>query len=116
MSVVEIGRPDQRVAAAGMLAAGALSPMWASHGGIPCPLRTMTGIPCPLCGMTRSVSAVLTGRLHDSLVLNPLGIVAVLLALWLVVTWRAGHSFRVPVWLPCLGLAGVWLWQLLKIA
>ncbi|MEA3054851.1 MAG: hypothetical protein QOD30_283 [Actinomycetota bacterium] len=116
MSVVEIGRPDQRVAAAGMLAAGALSPLWASHGGVPCPLRTTTGIPCPFCGMTRSVCAALTGHPRDSLLLNPLGIVAVVVAVWLVVTWRRGPTIRIPVWLPCVGLAGSWLWQLVKIA
>src|SRR4051812_10062941 len=116
MSAVEIGRADQRVAAAAMLAAGALSPVWASHGGIPCPLRTMTGIPCPLCGTTRSVCAVLTGHLRDAIVLNPLGMVAVIVALWLVLTWRPGPSVRIPLWLPCLGLAASWLWQLVKIA
>jgi hypothetical protein len=116
MSVVEIGGQDQRVAAAAMLAAGALSPVWASHGGIACPLRSMTGIPCPFCGMTRSVCAAVTGRLHDSVVLNPLGIVAVLIAAWLVVTWRRGPTIRIPLWLPCVGLAASWLWQLVKIA
>jgi len=116
MSVVEIGRADQRVAAATMLAAGALSPLWASHGGVPCPLRTMTGIPCPMCGMTRSVCAALTGHVRDSLVLNPLGVIAVLVAVWLVLTWRASPSFRIPLWLPCVCLAGAWLWQLVKIA
>ena len=115
MSVVEVGRTDQRVAASAMLALGALSPVWASHGGIPCPLRTLTGIPCPLCGMTRSVCAMLTGHLRESLVLNPLGVVAVAVAFWLVLTWRPRPSFRMPLWLPCVGLACSWLWQLVNI-
>ena len=46
-----------------------------TSGPIICPFRLVTGLPCPGCGTTRSVAALLDGRLADSLSFNPLGIV-----------------------------------------
>jgi hypothetical protein len=41
--------------------------------GIPCAFHWMTGIPCPGCGLTRSILALMQGRLEDSLLLHPMG-------------------------------------------
>src|SRR3982074_1850794 len=57
----------------------AVRPLFPVEPGLPCPLRTLTGVPCPFCGMTRSVTAAVHGDLAHSLVLNPAGIVAVVL-------------------------------------
>jgi hypothetical protein len=115
MSTIEVGSRDQRVAAAVMLGAAAASPLWASSFGVPCGLRSLTGIPCPLCGLTRSVCATVTGHVGDALALNPFGVVAVVVAIALVVTWRRGPTLRVPGWLPFAGLAVSWLWQIARI-
>ena len=94
-----------------MLALGLVLPHVPGDPGLLCPLRTTTGIPCPLCGMTTSVKASLRGDLHGALLANPLGLVAVITALVLLVR---------PMWrrmqLPAAMLAGVgllsWLFQL----
>lgn len=119
-SSVTVGGPDLRLASAGMLAAAAASPLWGSTVAadlITCPLRAVTGIPCPLCGMTTSVCATVTGRLGDAVSANPFGLLAVVVAIWLVVTWRRGvhRTWRIPLWLPCLGLALSWAWQLARL-
>jgi hypothetical protein len=68
----EMLRP--RVLALGIAAAGAAQIVGAFFGmGIPCAFHWMTGIPCPGCGLTRSISALLRGRLSDSFWLHPLG-------------------------------------------
>jgi Protein of unknown function (DUF2752) len=41
--------------------------------GMPCAFHWMTGIPCPGCGLTRSILALLQGRLKDSVLLHPFG-------------------------------------------
>lgn len=38
-----------------------------------CPFRRLTGLPCPTCGLTRSWSAALHGRLGESVAFHPLG-------------------------------------------
>jgi len=116
--VVVVGADrDVRMAAAGMLAIAAAQPLWQSSiGGVPCPLRTITGVPCPLCGMTTSVCATVAGRLGDAVAANPFGVLAVVVAVWLVVTWRRGPRLRVPTWLPFVGLAVSWVWQLVRLS
>ena len=50
-----------------------------------CLFRETTGLPCPGCGMTRAMSALCRGHLHDSLALHPfapgIALAAVLLLL-----------------------------------
>jgi hypothetical protein len=79
----------------------------------PCPLRTLTGIPCPLCGSTRGVIAAVHGDLGHALALNPASIAVLLLAVLLVVGWRA-ERVRVPVWAIATAFALLWAYQLFK--
>lgn len=39
-----------------------------------CIFHKLTGIPCPACGITRSISSILSGNVLDSLKLNPSGL------------------------------------------
>lgn len=39
-----------------------------------CPVVIFTGFPCPGCGMTRALFYLATGRLHQSIQMNPMGI------------------------------------------
>ena len=94
-----------------MLGAGAVLPAVPGHGGIPCPMRTLTGIPCPLCGMTTSVSATVHLQLGKALVANPAGILAVVVAAVLLVAWRA-RRIVLPGWLLPLALGLMWLFEL----
>ena len=102
---------DIRVAGVVMLGAATVLPMVPGHPGLPCPLRTLTGIPCPLCGMTRSVTATVHGRLAEALAMNPAGVAAVLVAIALLVFRRVGTA-TVPVWAAPVGVALLWIWQL----
>lgn len=116
MNAVEVDTRDLRIAGALMVSAAVVQPAWAWTGGVPCPLRTFTGIPCPLCGMTTSVCLTVTGHLGDAVAANPFGIVAVVVAVWLIVVWRKGGVVRSPRWLPWAGLAASWAWQLARFA
>lgn len=107
-TTVSVG--DLRLAGGLLLAAAAARPLVPGELGIPCPLRTLTGIPCPLCGMTRSVTAAVHLRLGEAVAFNPAGVAAVVLAVVLLVAWRAG-SVTVPVWAPPAAIALLWAWQ-----
>lgn len=39
-----------------------------------CPMVIFTGFPCPGCGMTRAIFYLFTGRIRQSVYMNPLGI------------------------------------------
>lgn len=104
---------DLRLASGAMLVFAAVRPLIPHEPGIPCPLRTLTGIPCPLCGMTRSVTAAVHGHLAHSLALNPGGIVAVVVAVALLVAWRA-RRLTLPTWVLPATLALLWAYQLFK--
>lgn len=39
-----------------------------------CPMVIVTGLPCPGCGMTRALFFLVTGRLQQSIQINPMGI------------------------------------------
>jgi hypothetical protein len=61
-----------------------------------CPFHTMTGIACPTCGATRALAQLAHGSVLNALSLNPLLVLAVLLALaWLVLD-IARLLFRAP--------------------
>jgi hypothetical protein len=102
---------ELRYAAAGMLGIAAVWPLFPVHPANVCPLRSITGVPCPLCGMTRAVVAAVHGDLIESLRFSPGGIVVVVLAIALLVGWRA-ERVRYPAWLPVLFLALLWAWNL----
>jgi hypothetical protein len=109
--VVELDLRDVRGAAVALLGAAAVLPLMPDHGGLPCPLRTLTGVPCPLCGMTTSVDATVHGHPLAALAANPAGPFAIAAAVALLVR-RKGQWLRVPA-VVLLGVAlGMWLFEL----
>ncbi len=63
-----------------------------------CMVKTVTGLPCPSCGTTRSLTNLLEGNITGSLLINPLGVIAlilmVVLPLWITVDYfRKKDSF-----------------------
>ncbi len=104
---------DLRMAGALMLGAGVVRGALHSTVGLPCPLRAVTGIPCPLCGMTTSVSAAATGHLGAALAANPMGVIAVVVALALVVRPRIA-SVDLPRWVLPGALVSMWVWELFR--
>jgi hypothetical protein len=97
-----------------MLAAGVVWPLHPPALDVPCPFRAATGIPCPLCGMTRSVTSTVHGDVHEALVSNPAGILAVVVAVLLLV-WRRPRSLTLPPWAVPAGIAALWSFQLLRL-
>ena len=96
-----------------MLGAGLVLARLGPGAGLPCPLRTLTGVPCPLCGMQTSVKATLTGHVGQALTANPLGVVAVVVAVVLLVTRPA--SIRVPpVAMVISVLVALWVFELAR--
>jgi hypothetical protein len=99
-------RPTRRngpryVAAAGTTAVlgGALAyiglrdPHTPGFGFPPCPFRLLTGWNCPGCGGLRMTHDLLTGDIGAAAVDNVFLLVGLpLLALWLIVRWRAGRK------------------------
>ena len=52
-----------------------------------CFFKNITGLPCPSCGATRAAAMIVDGNIVSSFLLNPLGIILVMIML------------VVPVWL-----------------
>ena len=94
-----------------MLAAAAVRPLVGSPG-VPCPLKAVTGVPCPLCGMTTSVTETVWLDVPSALSANPMGVVAVVTAVLLLVVWRRAERVTLPVVLLPLSLLGMWLFEL----
>jgi hypothetical protein len=46
-----------------------------------CLIKTITGIPCPSCGTTRAVLALSRGEFLNSIMLNPFGLIVLLILL-----------------------------------
>ncbi|MCF6131666.1 DUF2752 domain-containing protein [Flavobacterium wongokense] len=97
-----------------------------------CIIKSVTGYPCPSCGTTRAVSLLLHGKIIDSIVLNPFGIiVAMMMAvfpIWVVIDIvlkkdtffrayeKAEATIRKP-WLATILIALVllnWIWNIYK--
>ena len=57
--------------------------MLAHLPAIPCWFYDWTGIPCPLCGISRGISSLVRGHIHEGLAWHPFGPETVLLALLL---------------------------------
>jgi hypothetical protein len=105
---------DVRPAGAAMLAAAAVLPLLPGDPGVACPLRALTGVPCPLCGMTTSVVATVHLDVGEALAANPMGVVAVVVALVLLVAHP--RSFRLPSLVAYAALAGMWAFELHRFA
>ena len=102
----------------------ALRPVWpvAAPWLRPCLFHSLTGIPCPTCGGTRSVLALLDGRVAEAASLNPLVFAATLTflvggliaPLWTLVGGTAPSLDRpLPLWLRIAVIAVVvvnWGW------
>ncbi len=58
-----------------------------------CLFKEITGLPCPSCGTTRSLLLLISGQFHESLMMNPFGIVLAL-ALVTVPSWMMIDTFR----------------------
>ena len=97
-----------------MLGVAVLLPVLPGPDGIPCPLRSLTGVPCPLCGMTTSVTAAVHLDPLEALAANPMGLVAVLVAVGLLL-FRHRRSVAVPVWALAVALVVMELWQLVRL-
>jgi hypothetical protein len=105
---------DLRIAGGVMLVVAFVIPLVPYHPGTLCPLRATTGVPCPLCGMTTSV--VDTVHLHPATAAaaNPVGLVAVMLAVLLLMRPR-WTTVYLPGWAPSAVLAGMWLFELRRV-
>ena len=44
-----------------------------------CIIKNVTGYPCPSCGTTRAVVLILEGRIIESILLNPFGILVMII-------------------------------------
>ncbi|MVZ66297.1 DUF2752 domain-containing protein [Sphingobacterium sp. DK4209] len=70
-----------------------------------CPIKQVTGYPCPSCGTTRSVKSLLQGDINQALLINPLGLVAVLIAVGIILLmsidliFRKDYFFRTYRWI-----------------
>jgi hypothetical protein len=115
VSAVTVDLRSLRAAGAAALGAALVLPLVPFEAGPLCPLRTITGVPCPFCGMTRSVTAAVHGDLARSLVLNPGGILIVVLAVTLLLAWR-WRRVKLPVWTVFAFFAALWAYQLFKYA
>jgi hypothetical protein len=64
--------------------------------GLGCLFHKTTSIPCPSCGTTRSIIALLRGKLCESLYINPLGIIvfsiALALPIWMLIDLITGKA------------------------
>jgi hypothetical protein len=112
-TTVDVG--SMRVAGGLMLAAALVRPLVPGEPGLPCPLRSLTGIPCPLCGMTTSVTAAVHLAVAAAVAANPVGILAVVVALALLLTRRPSR-LNLPRWVLPAALAAMWLFQLQRFS
>lgn len=97
-----------------------------------CMIKHVTSIPCPSCGSTRSVLSLLEGDLVDALLINPFGIVIVLILviapLWLALDlftkrdslFKHYHKAEKLLKSPSLSIPLVllvvanWVWNIMK--
>lgn len=106
-----------RLVGGAMLAAGAVLSHLPAGVGVPCPLRTATGIPCPFCGSTTAIRAAMGGDLGRAVSVSPLGLLAAVTALALLVAGVAvpGRRRVRPPAAPFVALlAASWVFELVR--
>ena len=56
-----------------------------THGSLftVCFFKSVTSVPCPACGTTRSVVTLLEGNMNNAIMINPFGILAIVLLITL---------------------------------
>ena len=110
MTVKQVEAGDLRSAGVLMLILAFLRPLMPFDSGVLCPLRATTGVPCPLCGMTTSVTAATHFDFSTALSANPAGIIAVLVAAYLLI--RRPRYIAVSPPLVVVGLGAMWIFEL----
>ena len=91
-----------------------------------CPFRLLTGLPCPGCGLTHAFCNISHGHFRMAWQANPFGFVFYALAMvfvvwpWLRVRFPEIEGVirrtRVLVWAPALLMAGMWVYDVARIA
>jgi hypothetical protein len=97
-----------------------------------CIFKSITGVPCPSCGITRSVLQILHGNWIDAILINPLGlmviVILVTIPIWIAADFYLKNASLVyvfkrvetllrtkAVYLPLLLLCLLnWYWNILK--
>lgn len=97
-----------------------------------CIIKNVTGYPCPSCGTTRAVSLLLEGKITESVLLNPFGIVIAIIMtvfpLWVLAdivlkkdsfykAYKKAESVIRKPWLASVLILLVllnWIWNLYK--
>lgn len=81
-----------------------------------CPLVILTGFPCPGCGITRSLFYLVTGRVAESIHMQPLGIVAVGIFLYFVwnryIIGRNPKGLKVIIGAALVLLIAFYIWRM----
>ena len=81
-----------------------------------CPSRLLFGIPCPLCGMTRAITAVLSGDFSLAFYYHPLWplaiiVIALFLLSYLHVISPSKKAVDIAVYVICILLTGVFIYR-----
>ena len=91
-----------------------------------CPFRMLTGFPCPGCGLTHAFCNISHGHFQMAWQANPFGFLFYALAILMMVwPWLSARfpgievvvsRSRAGVWAPALLMAGMWIYDLARIA
>ena len=97
-----------------------------------CIIKNVTGYPCPSCGTTRAVTLLLEGKIIESLLLNPFGIIVAIVMtifpLWVLIDiilkkesffriYKKGETTIRKPWLASILILIVllnWIWNIYK--
>jgi hypothetical protein len=97
-----------------------------------CMFKHVTGIPCPSCGSTRTILSIMHGNLLDGMLINPFGIILMLMMIlspaWIVYdlisrrdtflrAYLQTELFLKKKWIafPAITLVlGNWIWNIYK--
>ncbi|MFZ1083227.1 MAG: DUF2752 domain-containing protein [Candidatus Kryptoniota bacterium] len=88
-----------------------------THDSLPtfCLFKEVTGIPCPSCGTTRSLIALISGNIKESLLINPFGpmmaLALIIIPPWIAVDTlrRSGSFYRCYGWIERLLATNKWI-------